>query len=99
MDNTNPLDALTVAVATELGVYYYELEAGDLDDDDFHEAQDLGWLDGHHRPTPAGRIHLRTTGRTDYLESLAFGLDKLAQECRRLDREAALKSRSRSKSK
>jgi hypothetical protein len=88
--NNSPLDALTVAVATELRVVY----DADLTDDDYNEAKDLGWLDERHRPTPAGRIHLRTTGRTDYLESIMIGLDNLARECRRLGK---LKSRSKSK--
>lgn len=59
--------ALTIAVATELGVTIRLA----VDPSGWEEAEEAGLVVGR-KATPEGRAYLRTTGKTDELEAMAF---------------------------
>ena len=59
--------ALTVAVAEELGVTIKLA----VDPSGWEEAEEAGLVVGR-KATPEGRAYLRTTGKTDELEAMAF---------------------------
>lgn len=59
--------ALTVAVATELGVTIKLM----VRPGGWEEAEAEGLVSGR-SATPKGRVYLRTTGKTDELEAMAF---------------------------